>query len=77
MRMPMLVELVNGWGTVPRAKAGDRDRPPVAEFAGGGFTDAALERVADRLYPVFEHRIGEPPAGRGRRPSPAGRFPSR
>ena len=53
MPMPMLVDLVNGWGTVPRAKAADRERPPVAEFAGGGFTDAALERVADRLYPVF------------------------
>ena len=53
MPMPTLVELVNGWGTVPRAKAADRDRPPVAAFAGGGFTDAVLERVADRLYPVF------------------------
>ena len=33
MPMPMLVELVNGWGTVPRAKAADRDRPPIAAFA--------------------------------------------
>jgi predicted RNA-binding Zn ribbon-like protein len=53
MPMPTLVELVNGWGTVPRAKAANRDRPPVAEFGGGRFTDASLERVADRLYPVF------------------------
>ncbi len=57
MPMPMLVELVNGWGTVPRAKAGARDRPPIAAFAerhgAAAFTDAALERVADRLYPVF------------------------
>jgi predicted RNA-binding Zn ribbon-like protein len=55
----MLVDLVNGWGTVPRAKAGARDRPPIAAFverhgaSGAGFTDAAFERVADRLYPVF------------------------
>ncbi len=54
MPMPMLVELVNGWGTVPRAKAGDRDRPPIAEqHVAMGLTDAELERVADRLYPVF------------------------
>ena len=53
MSMPMLVDLVNGWGAVPRAKAANRDRPPVAAFAGGAFTDAALERAADRLYPVF------------------------
>jgi predicted RNA-binding Zn ribbon-like protein len=59
MPMPMLVELVNGWGTIARAKAGARDRPAIAAFAelhgaaGAGLTDAALERVADRLYPVF------------------------
>ena len=53
MPMPTLVELVNGWGAVPRAKGADRERPPVAHFAGGEFTDAVLERVADRLYPVF------------------------
>jgi predicted RNA-binding Zn ribbon-like protein len=57
--MPMLIELVNGWGTVPRAKAGGRDRPSLAAFAerhgaaDAGFTDAALVRVADRIYPVF------------------------
>ncbi len=57
MPMPMLVELVNGWGTIPRAKAGARDRPSIASFAerhgAAAFTDAALERVAGRLYPVF------------------------
>jgi predicted RNA-binding Zn ribbon-like protein len=59
MPVAMLVDLVNGWGTVPRAKAGARDRPPIAAFAerhgaaDAGLTDAALERVADRLYPVF------------------------
>src|SRR4051795_2115347 len=59
MPMPMLVDLVNGWATIPRAKAGDRDRPAITAFAerhgaaGGGLTDAALERVADRLYAVF------------------------
>ena len=57
--MPLLVELVNGWGTVPRAKADSRDRPPIAAFnerhavPGAPLTDAALERVADQLYPVF------------------------
>jgi predicted RNA-binding Zn ribbon-like protein len=59
MPLSMLVDLVNGWGTIPRAKADDRERPSVAAFAerhsatGPGLTDAALERVADRLYPVF------------------------
>ena len=62
MAVPMLVELVNGWGTIPRAKAEDRERPPVAGFlarhaVAGALaaqcTDAALERVADQLYPVF------------------------
>jgi predicted RNA-binding Zn ribbon-like protein len=59
MPMPLLIELVNGWGTVPRAEAGARPRPPIAAFterhAGShaGLTDAALEQVADELYPVF------------------------
>jgi predicted RNA-binding Zn ribbon-like protein len=69
MPMPMLVDLVNGWGTVPRAKAGDRDRPPIATFAerhgaaDADLTDAALERVADRLYAVF---AADGPAERAR-----------
>jgi predicted RNA-binding Zn ribbon-like protein len=57
-----LVELINGWGTVPRAQGGDRERPPLAPFVAAHaipealaacFTDPALERAADRLYPVF------------------------
>jgi predicted RNA-binding Zn ribbon-like protein len=69
MPIPMLVDLVNGWGTVPRAKAGDRDRPPITAFAehhgasDEAFTDAALERLADRLYPVC---AGAGAAGRAR-----------
>ena len=62
MPAPTLVELINGWGAVPRARGGDRDHPPLAEFLAahavadalsGCFTDPALERAADRLYPVF------------------------
>jgi predicted RNA-binding Zn ribbon-like protein len=57
-----LVELVNGWGTVPRANGGDRQPPPIAEFVAAHvipdalaacFSDLTLERTADRLYPVF------------------------
>ena len=57
MPPPLLVDLVNGWGTVPRAKAAARDLPPIAAFLerhgvpGTGFTDAALERVADSSIP--------------------------
>ena len=56
--LPLLVDLVNGWGTVPRAKAAARERPPLASFterygSETGLTGAALERVADALYPVF------------------------
>lgn len=62
MSAATLMELVNGWGTLPRARGGDRDPPPLAEFIeahavpdalAGCFTDPALERAADRLYPVF------------------------
>ena len=56
MPMPALIGLVNGWGTVPRAEAGARPRPPSAGFTerhAAGLTDDALERVADELYPVF------------------------
>lgn len=62
MPIPLLVDLVNGWGTVPRKRGGDRDRPPVAELVERHavadpfatlFTDAALVRVADALHPVF------------------------
>jgi len=62
MTLPMLVDLVNGWGTVPRARADDRARPPIAELLDGHAvspalaatcTDSLLERVADALYAVF------------------------
>jgi predicted RNA-binding Zn ribbon-like protein len=60
MSVPMLVALVNGWGTVPRDRGGARARPGLEAFGAdhgvadaGALTDARLERVADRLYPVF------------------------
>jgi len=62
MAVPMLVELVNGWGTVPRARAADRPLPSRAALvdahaAPDGLvaqcTDAALVRVADELHAVF------------------------
>jgi predicted RNA-binding Zn ribbon-like protein len=63
-RLPVaaLVELVNGWGTVPRARGGERPCPPAAEFAarhpalrppGGELDDNLLESAADAAYPVF------------------------
>lgn len=51
LAMPTLVELVNDWGTIPRARADGRPRPLRPGF---GASAAALERIADRLYPVFE-----------------------
>jgi predicted RNA-binding Zn ribbon-like protein len=58
MPASLLVDLVNGWGTVPRAAGGDRERPPITpsierHAAAAGVTDRALEQVADELYPVF------------------------
>jgi predicted RNA-binding Zn ribbon-like protein len=57
MPLPLLVDLVNGWGNVPRAKGGARKRPPIAAIAerlpASELSAATLERVADRLYPVF------------------------
>ncbi len=62
MPVPMLVDLVNGWGSVPRAEGGGRDRPPIAtlvddhavpDVLAALLTDAVLERVADTLHPVF------------------------
>jgi predicted RNA-binding Zn ribbon-like protein len=50
MSVATLVELINGWGTAPRAIADGRDPPPDAQFAASA---ATLEQVADRLYPVF------------------------
>ncbi|MFC4117801.1 CGNR zinc finger domain-containing protein [Nonomuraea zeae] len=63
--MPLagLVELVNGWGTVPReARAedgGEEAYPPIAAQAGvppeaaGVLTDQAMAHIADRLHPIF------------------------
>ena len=62
MPIPMLVDLVNGWGTVPRTQGGGGERPPIAglverhpvpDALAALLTDAALERVADALHPVF------------------------
>jgi hypothetical protein len=61
--MPLLVELVNGWGSVPRKRADGRPRASVAELLPGHelpaelaelVDDDELERVADLLYPVFD-----------------------
>jgi predicted RNA-binding Zn ribbon-like protein len=64
MPIAAVVDLVNGWGTVPRLEAGEQDQelPSFAELAGrfgvlatlaGGATAAELQRVADLVYPVF------------------------
>jgi predicted RNA-binding Zn ribbon-like protein len=63
----VLIWLVNEWGTVPRAAAGEEQAPYpdtdllAALLAGSGvrscppaaLTDAALRQVADRLHRVF------------------------
>jgi predicted RNA-binding Zn ribbon-like protein len=60
--MPAVVDLVNGWGTVPRRQAADREPAPIAQFRlrtgvsgvlGRDTTDADLQRVADLVFPVF------------------------
>ncbi|MEO3830175.1 CGNR zinc finger domain-containing protein [Actinomadura sp. B10D3] len=57
-----LVDLVNEWGTVPRAAAGEQDQPfPTAKGLPLGIPDElirelhaeTLQQVADRLYPIF------------------------
>jgi predicted RNA-binding Zn ribbon-like protein len=57
-----IVALVNGWGGVPRAEAGQQDLPfpdpeDVAQLLGAPraarLRPAALVAVADQLYPVF------------------------
>jgi len=64
MRLETLVDLVNGWGSQPRAEAGEAQQayPPLSDLlARGGLpdqvaaavTDADLRRVADLVYPVF------------------------
>jgi hypothetical protein len=61
MPIPVLVDLVNGWASIPRQEDG-RDSaayPPIAELAGRlGFpapalSDQELAATADRIYPVF------------------------
>jgi CGNR zinc finger len=59
--MPLLVDLVNGWGSVPRERAAGRPRASTAELGTGqelppvlaGVSDDELERVADLVHPVF------------------------
>jgi predicted RNA-binding Zn ribbon-like protein len=60
----VLVQLVNGWGSAPRAEAREDQEPypdPATVRAGSGappylrpaLTDGALRQVADQLHPVF------------------------
>jgi predicted RNA-binding Zn ribbon-like protein len=64
MPLDALVELVNGWGSRPRAEAGEAQLPypvladllaraGVSEQAATAITDDDLQRVADLLHPVF------------------------
>jgi hypothetical protein len=62
LSLPLLVELLNGWGAVPRRRAGDRARAscgdllrrsPELSALGDVVTEEELERVADLVYPVF------------------------
>src|SRR3954453_10498446 len=62
LSLPLLVELLNGWGAVPRRRAGDRvrasreellRRSPELSALGEVVTDEELEGVADLVYPVF------------------------
>jgi len=67
----VLVDLINGWGSVPRAEAGEQAAPypphadligrlALPEHVGAGMTDAELQRVADLLHPIFAAtHIGE------------------
>jgi predicted RNA-binding Zn ribbon-like protein len=68
MPIPVLVDLVNGWASIPRHEDG-RDSAPypsIADLAGRlGFptpalSDQELAATADRIYPVFT----APDAGR-------------
>jgi CGNR zinc finger protein len=64
MPPPLLVSLVNGWGTEPRRQAREQDLPypPLATVLGrldlpgvpeSAVGDRQLKRLADALYPVF------------------------
>ena len=68
MPLPMLVELVNGWGTVPRAQADARDRPSIdafsAEHAAGG-VDRRRPRAGRRRALSRLRRRRRRPSARG------------
>jgi CGNR zinc finger protein len=64
MPVAILVDLVNGWGSLPRAEAGEQDLPfpsvaTLGEEPGdrsapwATATDRDLTTVADLVYPVF------------------------
>ncbi|MGV9349305.1 CGNR zinc finger domain-containing protein [Streptomyces spiralis] len=62
MPVAALVWLINEWGTVPRAAAGEQDQPfPQIEGPDFGIPkefvrelhDDSLQRIADRLHPIF------------------------
>lgn len=63
MPLTSLVDLVNGWGSTPRAEAGEQDLsfPDVGSLVDGlglrparsRVRDRELVEVADRLHPVF------------------------
>jgi hypothetical protein len=68
-----IVAVINGWGSVPRAEAGEQDLPfpGPEELAAllppgtpGSLKPAALVALADRLHPVF---AADTPASRVRR----------
>ncbi|SNR27782.1 CGNR zinc finger domain-containing protein [Actinomadura mexicana] len=62
MAPAVLVDLVNEWGTVPRAVAGEQDHPfppagglplGIPDELARDLDDDTLQDVADRLYPAF------------------------
>jgi CGNR zinc finger len=63
MPLTALVDLVNGWGSIPRREAGEQEWPyPAHDRIGDRLgvpsasvpeTDEALVAVADHLHPVF------------------------
>ena len=90
MAPDVLVWLVNEWGSVPRAAAGE-DRAPYPDagllaglLAGSGvracppglLTTQALRRTADRLHPVFAAPARRP-GGPGEQPADRDRDPAR
>ena len=59
--MTGIVAVVNGWGTVPRAEAGEQDQPfpdpqelaTLLPSTAAALRRAALVTLADQLHPVF------------------------